>query len=262
MKEKTDAFGRLLKIMDELRAGCPWDKAQTFESLRHLSIEETYELSDAILEKSDDKIKGELGDLMLHLVFYAKIAEEKGAFNITDVLDGICKKLIQRHPHIYSDISVANAQEVKSNWEKIKLNVGGKSVLAGVPGSLPSMVKAYRIQEKVSGVGFDWENTSQVFDKVCEELNEFNQEVNTGKISERAEEEFGDLLFALINYARFLKINPDDALEKTNRKFIRRFSYIEQKAKESGKKIQDMSLAEMEFFWNESKKLPESENNQ
>lgn len=262
MKEKTDAFGRLLKIMDELRAGCPWDKVQTFESLRHLSIEETYELSDAILEKSDDKIKGELGDLMLHLVFYAKIAEEKGAFNITDVLDGICKKLIQRHPHIYSDVSVANAQEVKSNWEKIKLNVGEKSVLAGVPGSLPSMVKAYRIQEKVSGVGFDWENTSQVFDKVCEELNEFNQEVSNGNISERAEEEFGDLLFALINYARFLKINPDDALEKTNRKFIRRFSYIEQKAKESGKKIQDMSLAEMEFFWNESKKLPESENNQ
>jgi XTP/dITP diphosphohydrolase len=253
MREELIAFDRLLNIMDELRAKCPWDKAQTIESLRYLTIEETYELSDAIMRKEPDNIRGELGDLMLHIVFYSKIASETNSFSITDVLNGICEKLIVRHPHIYSDVTVSGADEVKSNWEKIKLKTGEKSVLAGVPGSLPAMVKAYRIQEKVSGVGFDWEKRSQVFDKVLEELNELRIEVESKTENQKIEDEFGDLFFALINYARFINVNPEDALEKTNMKFIKRFAFIEKKAKESGRKIQDLTLAEMDGFWNEAK---------
>lgn len=254
MREEIKSFERLLDIMDELRTRCPWDKSQTIESLRYLTIEETYELSDAIMRKEMDNICKELGDLMLHIVFYSKIASESGAFSINDVLNGICEKLIVRHPHIYSDVRVSSADDVKSNWEKIKLKTGEKSVLSGVPGSLPAMVKAYRIQEKVSGVGFDWKHRSQVFDKILEELDELKSEVEKGEENVKTEEEFGDLIFALINYARFIKVNPEDALEKTNLKFIRRFSYIEKKAKESGKKIQDLTLAEMDGYWNESKK--------
>jgi len=253
MREELIAFDRLLNIMDELRAKCPWDKSQTIESLRYLTIEETYELSDAIMRKEPDNIRGELGDLMLHIVFYSKIASETNAFSITDVLNGICEKLIVRHPHIYSDVTVSGADEVKSNWEKIKLKTGEKAVLAGVPASLPAMVKAYRIQEKVSGVGFDWEKRSQVFDKVLEELNELRIEVESKTENQKIEDEFGDLFFALINYARFINVNPEDALEKTNMKFIKRFAFIEKKAKESGRKIQDLTLAEMDGFWNEAK---------
>lgn len=253
MKEELKAFDRLLNIMDELRAKCPWDKSQTIESLRYLTIEETYELSDAIMRKEMDNVCKELGDLMLHIVFYSKIASETNTFSITDVLNGICEKLIVRHPHIYSDVTVRSAEDVKSNWEKIKLKTGEKSVLAGVPGSLPAMVKAYRIQEKVSGVGFDWEKRSQVFDKVLEELNELRTEVESKTGNPKIEDEFGDLFFALINYARFIHVNPEDALEKTNLKFIKRFAFIEKKAKESGRKIQDLTLAEMDGFWNESK---------
>lgn len=253
MREELKAFDRLLNIMDELRAKCPWDKSQTIESLRYLTIEETYELSDAIMRKEMDNVCKELGDLMLHIVFYSKIASETNAFSITDVLNGICEKLIVRHPHIYADVTVRSAEDVKSNWEKIKLKTGEKSVLAGVPGSLPAMVKACRIQEKVSGVGFDWEKRSQVFDKVLEELNELRMEVENKTGNPKIEAEFGDLFFALINYARFINVNPEDALEKTNRKFIKRFAFIEKKAKESGRKIQDLTLAEMDGFWNESK---------
>jgi XTP/dITP diphosphohydrolase len=253
MNSALIAFEKLLSIMDELREKCPWDKSQTLKSLRHLTIEETYELSDAIVENDMDEIKKELGDLMLHLVFYSKIASESGDFSITDVIEGINHKLIQRHPHIYGDVKVNSATDVKNNWEKIKLDTGSKSVLAGVPTSLPAMVKAYRIQDKVSGVGFDWENSNQVLDKVKEELDELNQELIKNDSPEKKEEEFGDLLFALINYARFLKINPEDALELTNKKFIKRFAYIEKKATESNRKIQDLSLDEMEVFWNEAK---------
>ena len=253
MKEELKAFDRLLTIMDELRAKCPWDGAQTIESLRYLTIEETYELSDAIIEKDIQSVGKELGDLMLHLVFYAKIASETGDFNITDVLNGICNKLVERHPHIYGDVKVNNAQDVKNNWEQIKLKTGSKNVLSGVPLSLPAMVKAYRIQEKVSGVGFDWENKEQVYEKVMEELAELNAETEAGAPIERVEEEFGDLLFALVNYARFIKVNPEDALEKTNKKFIKRFAYIEEQAKLSQRKIQDLTLAEMEVFWQEAK---------
>ncbi|HQI70147.1 MAG TPA: nucleoside triphosphate pyrophosphohydrolase [Bacteroidales bacterium] len=253
MREELKAFERLLNIMDELRAKCPWDKSQTIESLRYLTIEETYELSEAIIRNDMDDVRKELGDLMLHIVFYSKISSEKNDFNITDVLNGICEKLIVRHPHIYADVKVANADDVKSNWEKIKLKTGEKSVLAGVPASLPAMVKAYRIQEKVSGVGFDWEKRSQVFDKVMEEANELKNEVENNLSAEKTEQEFGDLIFALINYARFINVNPEDALEKTNIKFIKRFSFIEKKAKESGRRIQELSLAEMDSYWNESK---------
>jgi XTP/dITP diphosphohydrolase len=253
MKEELKAFDRLLTIMDELRAKCPWDGAQTIESLRYLTIEETYELSDAIIEKDIQGVGKELGDLMLHLVFYAKIASETGDFNITDVLNGICNKLVERHPHIYGDVKVNNAQDVKNNWEQIKLKTGSKNVLSGVPLSLPAMVKAYRIQEKVSGVGFDWENKEQVYEKVMEELAELNAETEAGAPIERVEDEFGDLLFALVNYARFIKVNPEDALEKTNKKFIKRFAYIEEQAKLSHRKIQDLTLAEMEVFWQEAK---------
>lgn len=253
MDPRLVAFERLLTIMDELRAGCPWDRKQTLESLRYLTIEETYELSDAILEKDMDEIKKELGDLMLHLVFYSKIATEQNAFTITDVLNGICEKLIHRHPHIYGDVMAKDAETVKNNWEKIKLKEGErKTVLGGVPASLPAMVKAYRIQEKARGVGFDWDHVGQVWDKVQEELAELQYEKLNGS-PEKIEDEFGDLLFALINYARFIDVNPEDALERTNKKFIRRFNYIEQKVKETGKSMHDMSLAELDVFWNEAK---------
>ena len=253
------AFERLLTIMDDLRTNCPWDKKQTLESLRHLTIEETYELSDSILSGDMSEIKKELGDLMLHLVFYSRIASETNDFNITDVLNSICDKLINRHPHIYGDVDVKNEEDVKRNWEQIKLKEGNKSVLGGVPASLPALVKASRIQEKARGVGFDWEEKSQVWEKVEEEMQEFRNEFNAEDESsidhEKAEGEFGDLLFSLINYARFININPEDALEKTNRKFIKRFQYLESKAKESGRQLHDMTLAEMDIFWNEAKSL-------
>jgi XTP/dITP diphosphohydrolase len=254
----SGAFERLLTIMDDLRTNCPWDKKQTIESLRHLTIEETYELSDAILGGDMQEIKKELGDIMLHLVFYSRIASETDDFNITGVLNSICDKLINRHPHIYSDTEVSSEEDVKRNWEQIKLKEGNKSVLAGVPASLPALVKASRIQEKARGVGFDWDNKGQVWAKVEEELQEFKEEFNVADDiaidKEKAEAEFGDLLFSLINYARFININPEDALEKTNRKFIKRFQYLESKAREQGKQLQDMNLAEMDVFWNEAKK--------
>lgn len=253
------AFDRLVKIMDDLRLNCPWDKKQTLESLRHLTIEETYELSDAILSADMPEIKKELGDIMLHLVFYARIASETNDFTITDVLNSVCEKLINRHPHIYGDVDVNNEDDVKRNWEKIKLKEGNRSVLGGVPASLPALVKASRIQEKARGVGFDWEEKSQVWEKVEEEMQEFRNEFNAEDESaidhEKAEGEFGDLLFSLINYARFININPEDALEKTNRKFIKRFQYLEGKAAETGRQLHDMSLAEMDIFWEEAKKI-------
>ncbi|MDY0075679.1 MAG: nucleoside triphosphate pyrophosphohydrolase [Bacteroidales bacterium] len=255
MKEKLEAFERLLKIMDELRAGCPWDQAQTLESLRHLTIEETYELSDAILENDLEEIRKELGDLMLHLVFYAKIGDELGAFDIKGVLDGISEKLIVRHPHIYGDIKVQSAENVAENWERIKLKEGKKSVLEGVPTSLPALLKAYRMQEKAGGVGFEWERRDQVWDKVEEELQELQQEVSQNAAIERVEDEFGDLMFALVNYARYIGVNPEDALERTNKKFKRRFEHIEQRAEAQHKRLHDMNLEEMDALWNEAKKL-------
>lgn len=250
---RLEAFKRLLDIMDELRLKCPWDKKQTFETLRCLTIEETYELTDAILENKTDDMRGELGDLMLHLVFYAKIADEQHLFNITDVLNGICEKLIRRHPHIFSTTHVDNAEDVKVNWEKIKLKEGNRSVLGGVPQSLPAMVKAYRIQDKAHGVGFDWDDANQVWDKVEEEMAEFKAEMNND--TEKREEEFGDLMFALINYARHSGIHPEDALEKTNKKFIRRFKYIEDTARAQGRSIAELSLDEMEQLWQQAKSL-------
>lgn len=249
------AFGRLLTIMDELREQCPWDRKQTMETLRPLTIEEMYELADAILKNDLDEVKKELGDVMLHLVFYAKIASEKQAFDITDVLNGICDKLISRHPHIYGDVKVSGEEEVKQNWEKLKLKEGKKSVLEGVPNSLPAMVKATRIQEKARGVGFDWDNQDQVWEKLQEELAELKAEVDAGN-QEQMEGEFGDLLFSMINYARFLEVNPENALEKTNQKFIKRFTYLESRAAAQGLQLQNMSLQEMDAFWNEAKKLP------
>ena len=254
MNEKLDAFGRLLSIMDELRAGCPWDRVQTLESLRHLTIEETYELSDAILNNDLQEIKKELGDLMLHLVFYAKIGSEQGAFDIKDVLDGISEKLIVRHPHIYGEVKVADQEQVKSNWEKIKLSEGKKSVLEGVPGSLPALLKAYRMQEKAGGVGFEWKRKEDVWLKVEEELDELKHEVSTNASADRIEDEFGDLLFALVNYARYIGVNPEDALERTNRKFRSRFQYIEKIALSHNKQLHEMSLEEMDELWNEAKK--------
>lgn len=242
--------------MDQLRANCPWDKKQTLESLRYLTIEETYELSDSILEKDMEGIRKELGDLMLHLVFYSKIASETGSFDIKDVLDNINAKLIHRHPHIFGDVKVKDAKEVRDNWEKIKLSEkGNMSVLSGVPGSLPAMVKAYRIQEKASGVGFDWDHADDVWNKVLEELQELKEAVHSGAPLAEREHELGDLLFAIVNYARFVEVNPEDALERTNRKFIKRFQYIEDKAKEGHKPLNEMTLDEMEVFWNEAKKL-------
>ena len=257
-KNSSESFERLLTIMNTLREQCPWDKKQTMETLRHLTIEETYELSDSILNKDMKEIKNEIGDLMLHLVFYTRIASETNHFNMTDVLNGICDKLIHRHPHIYSDVLVNDENDVKRNWEQLKLKEGNKSVLGGVPVSLPALVKASRIQEKARGVGFDWDNKEQVWEKVEEELQEFKAEFNTSDHTaidkEKAEAEFGDLLFSLINYARFIDINPEDALEKTNKKFIHRFQYLESKANGLGKSLKDMSLVEMDIFWNEAKK--------
>ncbi len=253
-QQQLDAFSRLLDIMNDLREKCPWDKKQTLESLRHLTIEETYELGDAILNNDLQEVKKELGDLLLHIVFYAKIGSETNDFDIADVCNEICEKLIFRHPHIYGDVVVADEEEVKQNWEKLKLKEGKKSVLEGVPKGLPALVKASRIQDKVKGVGFDWEEPHQVWDKVQEELQELQDEVTSGKI-DAIESEFGDVLFSLINYARFLKINPEDALERTNKKFIKRFQYLEGKASELGKPLSDMTLAEMDVFWEEAKKI-------
>lgn len=257
---KKDAFARLLTIMDELREQCPWDRKQTLESLRYLSIEELYELSDAILEGDMEEIKKELGDLMLHLVFYAKIASETGHFDIADVLNSICEKLIVRHPHIYGEVKVENDEDVKRNWELIKLKEGkNKRTLEGVPQSLPAMVKAMRIQEKARGVGFDWEKKEQVWEKVEEEMQEFKSEFNAAADAEidreKAEAEFGDLLFSLVNYARFIGINPETALERTNKKFIKRFTYLEDRAQAEGKELGKMSLAEMDVYWEEAKRL-------
>lgn len=253
-EEQLKAFDRLLTIMDELREQCPWDRKQTMESLRHLTIEETYELGDAILDNDLQEVKKELGDLLLHLVFYSKIGSETKSFDIADVANGICEKLIHRHPHIYSDVKVENEEDVKRNWENLKLKEGKKSVLEGLPASLPAMVKANRIQEKVAGVGFDWEEPQQVFEKVKEELAEFQEEVNSGN-REKMEAEFGDVLFSLVNYARFLKINPENALERTNKKFITRFKYLEEKAREQNRNLSEMKLTEMDVFWEEAKKL-------
>lgn len=250
MDKRLQAFGRLLEIMDELREKCPWDREQTTESLRHLSIEEVYELSDAILVGDQEEIKKELGDVLLHIVFYAKIASETKTFDIADVINSLCEKLIRRHPHIYGDVVVKDSDQVKQNWEIIKQNEGKKKLLSGVPNSLPSLVKAWRIQEKAAQVGFDWSKKEQVWEKVKEELLEYE---NAGNDEER-KDEFGDLLFALVNYARFEDINPDDALERTNRKFKSRFEFIEKRADETGKKMQDMSLEEMEEIWQEAKK--------
>ena len=251
-KEQLFAFDRLLTIMDELRAQCPWDKKQTMQSLRHLTIEETCELGDAILDNDLDEVKKELGDLLLHIVFYAKIGSETKDFDIADVAHGICEKLINRHPHIYGDVKVEHEEEVKQNWENIKLKEGKKSVLEGVPNSLPALVKANRIQEKVAGVGFDWEEPAQVFEKVQEELAELQEEVRNEN-ADRLEAEFGDVLFSMINYARFLDINPENALERTNKKFIKRFQYLEGKARASGKTLKEMTLAEMDVYWEEAK---------
>lgn len=247
-----EAFGRLLDIMDELREKCPWDKKQTLKSLRNLTIEETYELTDAIIEEDVDGIKEEIGDLMLHMVFYAKIAEEKKAFDITDSLNAICEKLIHRHPHIYGDVKVNNAQEVKENWEKLKLKEGKTSILQGVPKSLPAMIKAFRIQEKVKQVGFEWETKEQVWDKVEEEITELKEAIEL-KDRPNIEKEFGDVLFSLINYSRFLKIEPDAALELTNKKFIKRFQTMEAEAIGKGKKLSEMTLEEMDAIWNKIK---------
>ncbi len=251
VEQKKEAFERLLTIMDELREKCPWDMKQTLESLRHLSIEEVYELGDAILDGNMEEVKKELGDLFLHLVFYSRIASETEAFDIADVLNSICEKLISRHPHIYGDTVVKDEAEVLSNWEKLKLKEGKKSVLEGVPRSLPAMVKAQRIQDKAKGVGFDWDNADQVWEKVLEELNEFKE----AKTKEDQEEEFGDLLFSLINYARFKGIHPEDALEKTNKKFIYRFQYLETESAKDGKQMGEMTLNEMDEYWNRAKEL-------
>ena len=253
-KRNHDAIDNLLDIMDSLREKCPWDKKQTLESLRYLTIEETYELSDAILDNDLSEIKKELGDILLHIVFYAQIGKEKNAFEFADVVEEICRKLILRHPHVFGDIQVADAEEVKSNWEKIKLTEGRKSVLEGVPKSLPAMVKAHRIQEKVHGVNFDWENSGQVLEKIKEEIEEFEQEAQSAN-AEKMESEFGDILFSLINYARFHNINPEDALEKTNRKFMERFKQMEVLIAERGKSLTQMPLAEMDLYWEEAKKI-------
>ncbi len=253
-KQQLQAFNRLLDIMNDLREQCPWDKKQTMESLRHLTIEETYELGDAILDNNLEEVKKELGDVLLHIVFYAKIGSETNHFDIADVCTTISEKLIARHPHIYGDVTVSNAEEVKQNWEKLKLKEGKKSVLEGVPKSLPALVKANRIQDKVAGVGFDWEQPEQVFQKVQEELQEFQEELKNGD-KQALENEFGDVLFSLVNYARFLGINPENALERTNKKFSKRFTYLEEKAQQNNKELKNMSLEEMDVFWEEAKKI-------
>lgn len=251
------AIDRLLTIMEELREQCPWDKKQTLQTLRYLTIEETYELGDAILDNNLEEVKKELGDLLLHIIFYAKIGSETNDFDIADVANEICDKLIHRHPHIYGDVQVKDEEEVKRNWEKLKLKEGKKSVLEGVPRSLPALVKASRIQDKVAGVGFDWEEPQQVFEKVQEELAELQVEVDAAN-QDNIEAEFGDVLFSMINYARFLNVNPEDALERTNKKFIKRFQYLEEESKKIGKSLEDMTLAEMDVFWNQAKKKTNS----
>lgn len=253
-QDQLKAFDRLLTIMDELREQCPWDKKQTMETLRHLTIEETYELGDAILDKDLEEVKKELGDVLLHIIFYAKIGSETKDFDIADVCNSICEKLIHRHPHIYSDVKVENENDVKRNWENLKLKEGKTSVLEGVPKSLPALVKANRIQEKVAGVGFDWEKPEQVWEKVEEELNEFKLEVEAGN-QDNMESEFGDVIFSMVNYARFLNINPENALERTNKKFSKRFQYLESKAKSLNKPLKDMTLAEMDVFWEQAKTI-------
>jgi len=253
-KDQLKAFNRLLDIMDDLREKCPWDKKQTLESLRHLTIEETYELADAILENDLPEIKKELGDVLLHIIFYAKIGSEKNVFDIGDVANTISEKLIHRHPHIYGDVLVENENDVKRNWEQLKLKEGKNSVLEGVPKGLPAVVKASRIQEKVAGVGFDWEKPEQVWEKVQEELTELNEEIKAGT-KENIEKEFGDVLFSMINYARFIDVNPENALEKTNKKFISRFQYLEKEAKKEGKELSNMSLTEMDVYWEKSKEF-------
>jgi len=254
--ERAASFLNLIKIMDELREKCPWDKKQTIESIRHLTIEETFELSDAILKNDLNEIKKELGDLLLHIVFYSKIASETNDFNIKDVIDGLCEKLIFRHPHVYSDVKAETEEQVKQNWEQLKQKEkdGNKSLLSGVPNSLPALLKAFRIQEKARAVGFDWEKPEQVYEKVKEELAEFETEIKYGN-QQNAEKEFGDVLFSLINYARFLNINPEDALEQTNKKFIKRFNYMENKVKTQGKQISDCKLEELDIYWNEAKQI-------
>jgi len=254
MDVRLTAFKRLLDIMDDLREKCPWDHKQTLESLRKLTIEETYELADAIVENDLEELKGEIGDIMLHMVFYSKIASEQGAFDITDALNAICDKLVHRHPHIYGDVKVANEEEVKANWEQLKLKEGKTSVLQGVPMSLPAMVKANRIQEKARGVGFDWDNKEQVWAKVEEELGELKDEVDTKASIDRIEDELGDVLFSVINYARFIDVDPEMALERTNRKFIKRFQFLENEVKKEGKELNNMTLTEMDAIWSEAKK--------
>jgi XTP/dITP diphosphohydrolase len=253
MDSRLQAFERLLNVMDDLRAKCPWDQKQTFETLRPLTIEETYELADAITTNDLEAIKGEVGDLFLHLVFYAKLGEETGNFNVADILNQICDKLIHRHPHIYGDVTVQNEEEVKANWEKLKLKEGKKSVLEGVPVSLPALVKATRIQEKVKGIGFEWDNPEDVWKKVEEELAEFKAEVDSK--SDKIEEEFGDLLFSLVNYSRFIEISPENALAKTNTKFINRFRLMEELIQQDSLDIKEMNLQEMDIYWEKAKKL-------
>jgi len=249
---RLTAFARLLKIMDELREQCPWDREQTMESLRHLTIEETYELGDAILNNDLNEVKKELGDLALHIVFYAKIGSEQGAFDMSDVLNGICDKLITRHPHIYGNVQADTPEQVKQNWEQIKLKEGRKSVLEGVPNGLPALVKAQRMQDKAAGVGFDWDNAAQVWEKVQEELGELRLEVEAGD-AVKTEAEMGDVFFALVNYARFVGVNPEDALERTNKKFLNRFSFMETEIKKDGKEMKDMPLEELDTYWNRAK---------
>jgi XTP/dITP diphosphohydrolase len=253
-ENQLKAINRLLDIMDDLRAKCPWDQKQTFETLRHLTIEETYELGDAVLDNDLNEIKKELGDLLLHIVFYAKIGSEQNAFDMADIANAISDKLVIRHPHIYSDVKVENADDVAQNWEQIKLKEGKKSVLEGVPKSLPALVKALRIQDKVAGIGFDWENRDQVWEKVQEELTELQVEVQNNN-QERKESEFGDVLFALINYARFIHVNPENALENTNKKFIKRFQLMEINITQDGKKIHEMNLQELDVYWNDTKQI-------
>ncbi len=253
MQNKLQAFERLLTIMDELREQCPWDKKQTIQTLRHLTIEETYELADAILDENMGDIKEEIGDIMLHMVFYSKIASETNEFDIADALNSVCDKLVERHPHIYGNVQAKTEEEVKRNWEKIKLKSGKKSVLEGVPRSLPALVKASRIQEKARGIGFDWDNKDQVWEKVQEEIQELKVEIETN--SNKIEDEFGDVLFSLINYARFIGVNPESALEKTNKKFIKRFQYLESESKKDGKELSEMNLEEMDEYWEKAKKL-------
>jgi len=256
MKEKLEAFGRLLDIMDELRAKCPWDREQTFETLRTLSIEEIYELADAIANNDLPNVKKELGDVLLHIVFYAKLGDEAKAFDIKDVINSLCDKLIYRHPHVFGDVSVNNSNQVIENWEQLKLKEkdGNKRVLSGIPASLPAMIKAYRVQDKVRAVGFDWDDRSQVWDKVTEELNELKVELEKGD-KEKSEQELGDLLFSVVNAARLYDINPEDALERTNRKFMKRFSFLEERSIQLGKSMKDMTLAEMDLIWEEAKKF-------